>query len=55
LAEHDGERVVDDEDRYEQRDAAEPQQDVADDVDFAGETFGGVPYDGVVIHDLKCW
>ena len=36
LPEHDGERVVDDEDRHEQGDAAEAEQDVADDVDLAG-------------------
>jgi hypothetical protein len=37
---HDGEGVVDDEDRHEQRDAAEAQQDVADDVDLVGEVGG---------------
>ena len=33
LTEHDGKRVVDDEDRDEQRDSGETQQDVPDDVD----------------------
>ena len=48
LAEHDAERVVDDEHRHEQGDRAEPEQDVADEVDLVGEL-------GVVSCETVAW
>ena len=52
LPQHDGEGVVDDEDRHEQCDSTESQQDVADDVDLLGEPGGRLGEHRRVVDDL---